>query len=89
MMTNGLSHLSSTHNDVPTKFMFVGGKGGVGKTSVSAAIALQLSDAGLRTLVVSTDPAHSLGDSLDMNLSSGLVEPVHTGINLWALEVRS
>jgi arsenite/tail-anchored protein-transporting ATPase len=55
----------------------VGGKGGVGKTSVSAALAVQLaSDSNgspsKRILVVSTDPAHSLGDALDVNLKSGL-----------------
>jgi arsenite-transporting ATPase len=41
------------------------GKGGVGKTSVAAASALRCADAGTRTLVLSTDPAHSLGDSYD------------------------
>ena len=41
------------------------GKGGVGKTSVAAASGLAAADAGLRTLVLSTDPAHSLADALD------------------------
>jgi arsenite-transporting ATPase len=41
------------------------GKGGVGKTSVAAATALRCADQGARTLVLSTDPAHSLGDSFD------------------------
>lgn len=44
-----------------TQFVFVGGKGGVGKTSSSSAIALKLSDENLRVLIVSVDPAHSLG----------------------------
>ncbi|HWH31333.1 MAG TPA: TRC40/GET3/ArsA family transport-energizing ATPase [Egibacteraceae bacterium] len=44
------------------------GKGGVGKTSVAAASALRAAAAGLRTLVVSTDPAHSLADALDVPL---------------------
>jgi arsenite-transporting ATPase len=44
------------------RIIFVGGKGGVGKTTVAAAIALGLADRGRRALVVSTDPAHSLGD---------------------------
>ncbi len=39
------------------------GKGGVGKTTTAAATALRCADAGLRTLVMSTDPAHSLGDA--------------------------
>src|SRR6266513_1517611 len=46
------------------------GKGGVGKTTVAAATALRCADQGLRTLVLSTDPAHSLGDALDIPLDS-------------------
>ena len=42
--------------------LFVGGKGGVGKTTVAAALALRMADGGERVLLVSTDPAHSLGD---------------------------
>jgi arsenite/tail-anchored protein-transporting ATPase len=49
------------------KFIFYGGKGGVGKTTCAAAFALALRR---RVLVVSTDPAHSLGDALDVKLSS-------------------
>ena len=70
-----------------TQFVFVGGKGGVGKTSSSSAIAIAFSDTGLRTLLVSTDPAHSLGDALDVNLRSGTVVPITTESNLWALEI--
>jgi len=44
------------------------GKGGVGKTSVAAATAIKSAEMGNRTLVVSTDAAHSLGDSLDISL---------------------
>ena len=44
------------------------GKGGVGKTSVAAATALASADAGHRTLVLSTDPAHSLADSFGVDL---------------------
>src|SRR5918912_1409335 len=46
------------------------GKGGVGKTTVAAATAVRASAAGLRTLVMSTDPAHSLADSFDTPLTS-------------------
>jgi arsenite-transporting ATPase len=45
------------------------GKGGVGKTTLAAATAARLAAAGRKTLVVSTDPAHSLGDALDVPLS--------------------
>ncbi len=43
----------------------LGGKGGVGKTSSAASLAVKLAEEGHSTLVVSTDPAHSLSDSLD------------------------
>jgi len=60
------------------------GKGGVGKTSVSAATALRLSREGYRTLVMSTDAAHSLADSFDRTLDN---EPVEVAPNLWAQEI--
>lgn len=47
----------------PPPILFVGGKGGVGKTSIAAALALHHAAQGRRTLVVSTDPAHSLSDA--------------------------
>ena len=46
------------------------GKGGVGKTTTAAATALRCADAGLRTIVLSTDPAHSLADAFDVELGS-------------------
>lgn len=60
------------------------GKGGVGKTSIAAATALQSARSGLKTLVVSTDAAHSLGDSLDIPLSP---EPIEIEKNFWAQEI--
>ena len=59
------------------------GKGGVGKTSMAAATALRCSQQGLRTVVLSTDAAHSLGDSFDTELSP---EPAQLASNLWAHE---
>ena len=47
------------------KYFLLGGKGGVGKTSCSASLAVKFAAQGLPTLVVSTDPAHSLSDSVD------------------------
>src|SRR6266540_1932247 len=47
------------------------GKGGVGKTSVAAATARAIARGGLRTIVLSTDPAHSLSDSLEADLGGG------------------
>lgn len=52
------------------RIVLVTGKGGVGKTTVAAATALASADAGYRTLVTSTDPAHSLADALDIRLES-------------------
>ena len=60
------------------------GKGGVGKTSVAAATAVRSAAEGKKTLVVSTDPAHSLGDSFDIKLSN---EPMALRENLWAQEI--
>jgi len=62
------------------------GKGGVGKTSIAAATAVTSAMEGKKTLVVSTDPAHSLGDSFDMKLSN---EPEEIRKNLWAQEIDS
>ncbi len=62
------------------------GKGGVGKTSIAAATALKSAERGLKTIVMSTDAAHSLGDSLDISLSA---EPVEVCKNLWAQEIDS
>ncbi len=65
------------------RILFYTGKGGVGKTSVAAATALRASELGYRTVVLSTDLAHSLGDSLDLPLGP---EPTLVGPNLWAQE---
>ena len=57
-------------------FRFYAGKGGVGKTTCAAAAALSLSRAGARTLLVSTDPAHSLGDAREAHRFLGTVDEV-------------
>jgi arsenite/tail-anchored protein-transporting ATPase len=62
------------------------GKGGVGKTSVAAATARRCASAGLRTVVLSTDPAHSLSDSLECPLGS---EPTPVADNLWGQELKA
>jgi arsenite-transporting ATPase len=61
------------------------GKGGVGKTTISAATAVRSAMSGKRTLVVSTDLAHSLADCLNRPLTS---EPGEIAPNLWAQEVN-
>jgi arsenite-transporting ATPase len=70
----------------PVRVILFTGKGGVGKTSVAAATAMRCAQLGHRTVVMSTDPAHSLGDSFDRELGSELT-PVTE--NLWAHEVSA
>ena len=70
------------------RYVMLGGKGGVGKTSLSAALATHFADQGYATLVVSTDPAHSLSDSLAQNVSGGKPVAVEgTDLPLWGMEV--
>jgi arsenite-transporting ATPase len=59
------------------------GKGGVGKTSIAAATAVRCAALGHRTVILSTDLAHSLADSLNVELGP---EPVQVAPNLWAQE---
>jgi len=51
------------------RILLFSGKGGVGKTSLSAATGTRLAELGYRTLVMSVDPAHSLADSFDLQSS--------------------
>ncbi len=60
------------------------GKGGVGKTSIAAATAVRAAALGYKTLIISTDPAHSLGDSFEIELGPS---PVKVAENLWGQEV--
>jgi arsenite/tail-anchored protein-transporting ATPase len=60
------------------------GKGGVGKTSVAAATGLRCAELGYKTLVLSTDPAHSLADSFDLEMSH---DPREVKPNLWGAEL--
>jgi arsenite/tail-anchored protein-transporting ATPase len=63
---------------------FIGGKGGVGKTTVATALSLAMAASGARTLLVSTDPAHSTSDLLGTALGS---EPIRIGDTLYAVEI--
>ncbi len=60
------------------------GKGGVGKTTTAAATALRLADRGVKTLVLSTDTAHSLADALDCALTD---EPTEVFAGLYAAQI--
>lgn len=66
------------------RLILMTGKGGVGKTSVAAATGLRCAELGYRTLVLSTDPAHSLADSFDLELGH---EPKQVRPNLWGAEL--
>ncbi|MEA5389360.1 ArsA family ATPase [Haloarculaceae archaeon H-GB11] len=66
-----------------TEFVLYGGKGGVGKTTCAAATALELANRGERTIVISTDPAHSLGDCFDVAVGE---EPTEIEHGLWGVE---
>jgi len=66
------------------RILFVGGKGGVGKTTTAGALALMAADSGRSTLLVSTDPAHSLGDVFKMRIGN---REVSLGPNLVGLEI--
>ena len=67
-----------------TKFVLYGGKGGVGKTTIATATGLKLARDGAKTLVVSTDPAHSLADAVGQSIGA---EPTEIRENLWGVEV--
>ena len=60
------------------------GKGGVGKTTIASATALSVASSGTKTLLMSTDPAHSLGDCFDVDLGP---RPTEVAPNLWAEQI--
>ncbi|KAJ6901830.1 hypothetical protein NC651_019567 [Populus alba x Populus x berolinensis] len=71
------------------KYYMLGGKGGVGKTSCAASLAVKFANSGHPTLVVSTDPAHSLSDSFAQDLTGGTLVPVEgPEYPLFALEIN-
>ena len=66
-----------------TRILLYTGKGGVGKTSIAAATAIACARRGHRTIVLSTDIAHSLGDAFGVDLGP---TPLEIAPNLWAQE---
>lgn len=68
---------------MPRVLLFTG-KGGVGKTTIAAATGVEAARRGYRTLIMSSDPAHSLADALDQELAP---EPVEVAPKLWAQEI--
>jgi arsenite-transporting ATPase len=70
----------------PPRFLFFTGKGGVGKTSIACASALQLAAAGQRVLLVSTDPASNVGHVFGAAIGNQITA-IPAVTNLWALEI--
>ncbi|HIQ29794.1 MAG TPA: ArsA family ATPase [Candidatus Caldiarchaeum subterraneum] len=71
------------------KYIFVGGKGGVGKTVIAAALAYELAVYnGKKTLLVSLNPVHSLSSLFEQELSGGKVKQVEGSPNLYSIEVE-
>jgi len=70
------------------KMVLFGGKGGVGKTTCAASSAIWAAEHNRKTLIISTDPAHSLGDSLGVELPPGEPTPIKGIENLTALEIN-
>ena len=68
------------------KYLFFGGKGGVGKTVLAGSAAIWAAQQGKRTLLASTNPVHSLSSMLDQDVFGKLV-PVQGVANLWAYEI--
>ncbi|EOA13507.1 hypothetical protein CARUB_v10026572mg [Capsella rubella] len=87
-LAGGASHFDEMVSVNQRKYYLLGGKGGVGKTSCAASLAVKFASHGHPTIVVSTDPAHSLSDSFSQDLSGGVLKAVQ-GVDspLLALEI--
>jgi arsenite-transporting ATPase len=72
--------------DQPPRFLFFTGKGGVGKTSIACATAIQLAEAGKRVLLVSTDPASNVGQVFGVTIGNHIT-PIPAVPRLAALEI--
>jgi len=70
------------------KYIFVGGKGGVGKTVIASAIALDLAERGKKVLLASFNPVHSLSTLFQQDLSGGVVKKIKEVESLYAVEVE-
>lgn len=84
MIEKSIRQFLTEHPDM--KYVFFGGKGGVGKTVMAGAAALRLARQGRRTLLASTNPVHSLTSLLDQDVF-GAETPVAGVENLWAYEI--
>ena len=69
-----------------TKFLFFSGKGGVGKTSMACTTAVYNADKGLKTLIVTTDPAANLSDVFEQEIGHKITK-INNTENLYAMEI--
>jgi arsenite-transporting ATPase len=83
-ITETMTDFVNAHPDL--KYLFFGGKGGVGKTVMAGAAALALAERDKRTLLASTNPVHSLSGLLDQNVF-GKATAVTNTPNMWAYEI--
>ena len=84
LVSTSMGDYVASHPDL--RYLFFGGKGGVGKTVMAGATALHLAGMGRRVLLASTNPVHSLSGLLDQDVF-GRHTPVEGVDNLWALEI--
>lgn len=84
LVSTSMADFMTAHPDL--RYVFFGGKGGVGKTAMAGMTAVELARQGRRVLLASTNPVHSLSGLLDQDVY-GTHTPVNGVENLWALEI--
>lgn len=84
LVSTSMAGFMTAHPDL--RYVFFGGKGGVGKTAMAGMTAVELARQGRRVLLASTNPVHSLSGLLGQDVY-GKQTPVHGVENLWALEI--